>query len=333
MEIKSRNTNTLMFPVYQALLKHGVQRPSRNGPTLTIPEPVSICLSHPWERVNFSSTRDANPFFHLIESLAMLSNTNSVRILSYFAKNMLSFSDDGKTYNAFYGTRLRETYGDQLSLVISGLKTNLNSRQEVALLWDARDLRRVTKDKACNLALLFTVQNNELCLTSFNRSNDAIWGGVSGANIVHLSFFQEYVALALGLHQGPWWHISNNLHVYTNNPKWEWLSSTVFPNDPYTTDDLDRVALYESRSQFEIEMFVLMGQLDALITRGTLDDIPYKEPFIGNVAIPMIKSWWHYKHGELAHAQFLALSILADDWRKAATQWLQRREQNEPKTS
>jgi len=328
MEIHSRNTNTLMPVVYKRLLNQGDRMASRNGPVLAFPEPVSICLTHPWERVNFSFTRDANPFFHVIESLAMLSNTNSVPILSYFAKNMLSYTDDGKIYNAFYGTRLRETYGDQLSLVIEGLRANPDSRQEVALLWDARDLRRQTKDKACNLALLFSIRKNALCMTTFNRSNDAIWGGVSGANIVHLSFFQEYVALALGRPQGPWWHISNNLHVYPENPKWYSMCNTVFAPDPYSENDLNRVSLFENLGVFEVEMYHFMSELDALVAgrNDAFRDIGYTEPFIKDVAVPMVKAWWHYKHGELAHAHFLALSILADDWRKAATQWLKRRE-------
>jgi hypothetical protein len=198
---------------------------SRNGPVLVIDEPVTIILSHPWERVNFCPIRDANPFFHLIEGLAMLGNVNDVEILSRFAKRMYDFSDDGKTYNAFYGTRARAwklhdgNLLDQLHWVIGTLKTDKTSRQAVVQLWDPVDLQLPTKDKACNLCMLFYVRENQLCMTTFNRSNDAVLGGVSGANIVHLSMFQEYVATCVGLPMGRWCHVSNNLHVYIEDKK------------------------------------------------------------------------------------------------------------------
>lgn len=115
MEIIARNTNDLAAKVYRALEVTGVQDQSRNGPVLRFDGPVTICLTHPWERANYCPIRDANPFFHVMESVAMLSNWNSVRLLSYFAKNMASFSDNGRTYNAFYGTRARSYHGlDQL---------------------------------------------------------------------------------------------------------------------------------------------------------------------------------------------------------------------------
>ena len=45
---------------------------SRNGPVLVIEEPVTVCYENPNERVLFNTRRDANPFFHLFESLWML---------------------------------------------------------------------------------------------------------------------------------------------------------------------------------------------------------------------------------------------------------------------
>jgi hypothetical protein len=47
------------------------------------------------------------------------------------------------------------------------------------------------------------------------RSNDAIWGA-HGANAVHFSVLQEYVAAAVGVLVGPMVQLSNNYHIYAD---------------------------------------------------------------------------------------------------------------------
>lgn len=221
MEFTARNHQRLATQVYKYLLTHGIKGPSRNGEVIRMPGVTTLIVERPWERVNLDPFRDANPYFHLIESIAMLAPLNDAKFLTYFAKNMASYTDDGDTYNAFYGTRLFDYWFDQLEVIINTLRKDPDSRQCVAQLWEPLDLLKNTKDKACNLMLLFSVdEKGRLVMTTFNRSNDAIWGILTGANVVHLSVFQEYVALALRREIGPWTHVSNNLHVYTANPKW-----------------------------------------------------------------------------------------------------------------
>src|ERR1044072_2586002 len=173
MEIISRNTNTLAPSVYAKLKGRGETFTSRNGPVIRIMEPFTVCLLRPWERINFSVIRDCNPFFHLMEAMAMLAPVNNVGLMAHFAKNMSSFSDDGITFNAFYGTRARqwELLGvagehpgprvDQLNLVIKELIEKPDSRQCVVQLWDPADLLITTKDKACNLCMLFDIVPGE----------------------------------------------------------------------------------------------------------------------------------------------------------------------------
>ncbi len=54
----------------------------------------------PRERVLFSRERDANPFFHLMESLWILAGREDLGFLEHFNSNMRQFSDDGTTFNA-----------------------------------------------------------------------------------------------------------------------------------------------------------------------------------------------------------------------------------------
>lgn len=137
--------------------------PSRYGDVLVIDEPVTITYTNPTERVLFNTARDANPFFHLYESLWMLAGRNEVAPLAYFNSRMPEFSDDGTTFNAAYGYRWRnhtdwrpegkrrfksEETGeekdfypgvDQLKLIISHLRQQPWSRRVVLAMWSVED--------------------------------------------------------------------------------------------------------------------------------------------------------------------------------------------------
>lgn len=343
MELRARNTNSLQFSAYALLTRSGELMTSRNGPVLKASEPVTVILSSPRERVNFCPIRDANPFFHYLEALAMLGCANDVEFLSHFAKNMRSFSDDGKTYNAFYGTRLRahvlrtQPYEplDQLSQIVANLRQDPYSRQEVALLWHPEDLVRKTKDKACNLALIFSVTTSGAVeMTTLNRSNDAIWGGVSGANIVHLSFFHEYVAQALGRPMGRWFHFSNNFHVYTENPKWVALRDAPPSVDPYESG-LTRVGaplFYPGeQKEFDEELRSLLTAMRALVGHGHTPEgqlITLRPGFRFSSladAVVLFNVWQMRRSGYPEAALLKALlAVQASDWRMAATNWVIR---------
>lgn len=327
MEIHATNTNDLAPRVYEYLQLHGIEESSRNGTVLRAPEPVSVVLRNPRERVNFCPARDANPFFHLWESIAMLADFNSAELLGWFAKNMFSFSDDGERYNAFYGTRARTTYGDQLLRAARELEQRPNSRQAVVSLWDPAcdNLERVTKDRACNLMMLFSIRDNALEMTTFNRSNDAIWGGVTGANIVHLSFFQEWVACYLGLPMGRWWHTSNNLHVYLSNPKWSVLPKLNL-DDTRTYPGTGPWLFHGRGDAFRFDTLARQACLEAArAARGGWCSLPDDDGFLSTVAGPALAAWFHHKAGRRADAIEAAQLICARDWRHACVAWLLRR--------
>jgi hypothetical protein len=346
MNFTARNTNLLAPAVYQYLRSEGQPAESRNGPVLVAPEPVTICIERPEERVNLCPVRDANPFFHLMEAMAMLAGMNNAPFLAHFARRMMQYSDDGLNFSAFYGERLRRRWGDQLAACIEILHKSPHSRQAVAGLWDpGLDLmrREHTVDRACNLSLVFAVdRDGSLTMTSFNRSNDAIWGGVTGANIVHLSFFQEYVACALGRPIGKWWHVSANLHVYTDNPQWErlcqfYLEAPASPPiaDVYPCVQISLFTEPAERRDFDHALSQLMGWCAAIFTQPPQDppealkEAIKPHEFLWTVVYPMFLTWQIHKQykGREEWAARTALTIQADDWREAATNWLRRRKE------
>lgn len=275
----AKDNNAMANLVYNALNDYGVGEATRNGPVIRFEEPVTMCYTRPSNRMNFTPGRKANPFFHLAESAWMLAGRRDVSFLSKFNSKIYQYSDDGEVYNAAYGYRLRRHFGhDQLQETVQMLKSSPNSRQAVMQLWDDADLIKSTKDKACNLILLPSIVNNALQLTVFNRSNDAVFGGVTGANPVHMSFFQQYMADQLGLPMGKLYMVSNNLHVYTELYdfwiKMDWNQVFSIENTYHSIGGLDE---YEN----------LCNEVEEKNIVRTI----YKSPMIENLIKPVINVW------------------------------------------
>ena len=63
-----RNVSEALYLDVQALKSHGTIIESRNGDVLEFDTPVCTTYTHSRERALFYEQRDANPFFHLMES-------------------------------------------------------------------------------------------------------------------------------------------------------------------------------------------------------------------------------------------------------------------------
>lgn len=332
MEFRARNTNDLSAQVYHAFQTSElvIEQTSRNGPVKRFNRPVMVLITRPTERVNTCPIRDANPFFHFMEGLAMLNADNDIKFLAHYASNMMNFSDDGETQNAFYGTRARRSWGDQISAVIEELGRNPESRQCVVQLWDPNDLWKTTKDKACNLTMLFEVRDGKINMTTFNRSNDAVLGMVSGANVVHLSMFQEYVAMSLSLPVGVWWHVSNNFHVYTEQAQWKRFGEDYTVHDWYSNARWQPMQMFDgasTRHNFDIELkgFMAIARTFYKDPGSSIAGTNFTANYFSRLAIPMFNAWQAHKRKDDRLALTICDSIEADDWCFACKQWLQRR--------
>ena len=334
-----KNLYDLAPKMHEAFRDHAYTCESRNGPVLRLPGITTVQILNPKQHVCLYAKRDANPFFHLIEALAMLSGRNSVNLLSWLASNMKNYSDDGVRFNAFYGERARVTWGDQLKAVVQELVNNPESRQAVVNLWDPADLLRRTKDKACNLCMIFSIENGRLDMTTFNRSNDSVWGFVTGANIVHLPFFQEYIAAFLDLPMGVWNHASANMHVYQKNNTFPLLTEDkLWRKNPY--DYLTHCKLFSSVSDlpdFDKHLATFMDMTTAAVHQNTLDFCPLVPKsgapyFINHVALPMFNVIALYKHikskgGQVPYEEIEPWieRVRATDWQEAAILWMKSR--------
>lgn len=211
-----RNVHTALPFGIKLLHQSGQSRDSRNGPVIQMSCPVTTVYERPCERVVFWPLRDANPFFHLYESLWMLQGRNDIAPLVKYAPNMKNYSDDGETQHGAYGYRWRKMQVvDQLAVIAEALKRNSDDRRCVLQMWDVEmDLGKNGKDLPCNVTATFQRDSEgRLDLTVFCRSNDIIWGAY-GANAVHFSMLLEYMAIWIDCEIGVYRQISVNYHAY-----------------------------------------------------------------------------------------------------------------------
>ena len=330
---------------------------TRAGKVLHITEPVLITFTNPRNRVLLNPARDPNPFFHVFESIWMLAGRNDVAPLKFFNSKIGDIaSDDGLTFNGAYGYRWRHKKRielveavptipeekpmeaelvniDQLEVLVDHLKRAPSSRRAVLQMWDTfDDLLKVdaTKDVCCNTHVYFLLRkllndpNFEYALdmTVCNRSNDLVWG-LFGANVVHFSFLQEYMAAKLDVEVGWYTHFTNNLHVYTeNNSGWhpkEWLGAVGDDYERGSIHPMDRVDLVNQGDAFDKEC---QDFVDNWMTHA------YHEPFLRNVAQPMCRAFMAHKARDYQEAFVRASQIQAKDWRMAVDDWLWKRETN-----
>lgn len=332
---------------------------TRNGPVLQAVEPVIVTYLNPLQRVLFNIARDCNPFFHVAEALWMLNGNNNVDYLTWFNSGISKYSDDGKTLHGAYGHRWREYFGyDQLDWIIEELTANPSSRRCVLQMWDGGrtefvidrnskghllntgtweaidgtgDLYTAThggKDVPCNISAMFLVNNGKLDMTVCNRSNDAIWG-MLGANVVHFSFLQEYMAAGIGVPVGFYHQITNNLHVYLE--KFEpakWLSpinerlAPAYYSDEWNNNQL--IPLVYKRHRFDHQLAHFIDNAEGCPIRT---DHTYEEPFLVHVAIPMFKAFARHKDRDYEAALKTCDRILSIDWRIASYNWISKRQQ------
>jgi len=313
-----RNVSEALYIVKQALQKEGHKVETRNGTAIEFREPTTIVYNKPCERVLFYPERDANPIFHFMESLWMLAGREDLEWIQRYNKRMGDFSDNGKTLQGAYGYRWRNYfYGDQLDLVVHRLMTYENDRRTVLTMWDPEgDLRKGNecKDHPCNTHIYFSVRDNILDMTVCNRSNDMIWGAL-GANAVHMSILQEYIAAKIGAEVGIYTQFSNNLHAYLDTLKT--LDGMQPDYDAYSARMIETSPLVTHAGTFDKELELFMDDPDRPRT--------YINSVFSEVAQPMHRMWVAWKAKEFALAVEHSKDIKPDDWHLACWEWLERR--------
>ena len=317
----------------------GERNTSRNGAVIQAPQAVATVYPNPQQRVMFSALRDANPFFHLFESLWMLAGRNDVAQVANYAKQMESFADDGLLWGA-YGFRWRFFFGfDQMLEIVKLLKQDPKTRRAVMSMWSPSgdlvpEVSVMSKDIPCNTQVYFDATLGRLNMTVTNRSNDIVWGAY-GANVVHMSLMHEFVASAAGLPLGHYTQFSNNWHLYSDRPDVQRLidcsdaersrwAIKFAPDNRYTSVHMPPVTPKPLMALGD-DALVFLGQVEALVNDPSTPDSDLPTDFLRLTAKPMVSAHVLYKAGDKEAALAKTKEVEATDWQVAAYEWVERR--------
>lgn len=305
----------------------------RGKRTVESPHPICTVYTRPTQRVLLVPTRDANPFFHFFEALWMLAGRRDVEFVSRLNKGMKDFSDDGQVFWAAYGYRWRNEFGfDQIRDVIATLKRDPDTRRAVIAMWNPNsDVGQVAngKDIPCNTHVYFKARHGKLNMMVCNRSNDMLWGAY-GANAVHMSMLQEYIAGKLGLEVGVYRQVSDSFHVYLDEKGGELWAKLKEAMNQRGGEFMDHYGEAKARGLPTVAPWPMLSgddgwdaDLHLFMECATLDrevySTDYATVFFRCVVAPMWRTWKTRLLSE-------ALAIEATDWKRAATEWILRRQ-------
>lgn len=369
--IYARNVSHALRLGCEQLEKVGERQDSRAGEVLVAPTPVMTVTTIPTERVLLEARRDANPFFHLFESLWMLHGRDDATWLDRFVSDFSSrFAEEGGHQWGAYGHRWRWSWDiDQLDVTVDRLRRDPLDRRVVISMWDPTyDLwepaetrsagghtlgggTREPRDVPCNTHIYPRVRTEKgylqgvshsvaglegetvdattmggaphtsrvLDITICCRSNDVIWGA-HGANAVHFSVLQEYLAGRIGASVGRMYQLSNNYHGYTEVFKKRRSNQS---DSRYMTGDVHPLPMGEDWHHWDADLDEFMSWTEeqhcADVTLVT------KNSWFHTVAQPMWLCHQSWKGGDRSMAGFYAEAIQAPDWRVAAQEWMERR--------
>lgn len=355
--IENRNVNNMFVEGLHTLAKMGERSDSRAGPVVVLPCPVMSVYERPTERVLFNMSRDANPFFHLMESLWMLAGRNDSAMLDKYVPNFGErFSDKGHIHGA-YGHRWRSHFGfDQLDAIVRRLLSSPSDRQCVLQMWDAtprgaEDLTGEWKDRPCNTHVYFRVRDVDASPLAINkaldsgvcldvarrrteqvldmticcRSNDMVWGAY-GANAVHFSVLMEYVAGRVGVQVGKMYQLSNNFHGYVDVLDKLGEPSGLVEYDPYESGAVCSMSMGTSWARWDEDLATFMHWHDVMYrNQGFGPQRDYVNEWFATVAEPVAAARWNWMNGFKPSARTKAKSIEALDWQVACVEWMNRR--------
>ncbi len=233
------------------ILDNGNYVSPRGKLTLESEGPYTMGPIDPLKCLYLSEKRALNFFFLFAENLWYLSGRNDTHFLSYYNKNISSFSEDG-IHDGAYGIPFRE----QLRYVIDTLKRDPDTRQALMTFW--RQNPRSTKDVPCTIALHFLIRDGKLNLYVQMRSNDIIWG--NNYDVPSFCLLQNFVASCIGMPLGSMYLTANSLHLYEDHFKLakelleeDSISGSVPVLSPFSLEanliDLDAVMYVEYQSR------------------------------------------------------------------------------------
>lgn len=318
-----QNASDALPHLLRDLLDEGDEVSSRAGRTMELTH-VGITLEKPWQRELLVPHRKPNLAAQIAETMWVLAGRDDMEFLSRYLPRATDFSDDGKSWRAGYGDRIRHAGRrtgagnvDQLKYVVDQLKLSPLTRQAVISIWDPVVDTMPGKDIPCNDWITFSNRLGELDMHVGIRSNDAIWGW-SGINAFEWSAMLEIVAGLVGVGVGKLHFSTTSFHVYEAH--WERAGKMKRCEVTMPTEDLkDSPRFGVQLSRVSLEKFDEWTKNWFAIEAMIREDSKYADEAVEAFPEPMLQSWlrvlqWWWS-GDARYMEPLLGTRLGDAWR------------------
>ena len=303
----------------QAVQVRGSRTLELTAQGFTIDRPLERCITVHHRRNSIAAT--------IAETMWMLAGRSDVDWLARYLPRAMDYSDDGLTWRAAYGPRLRAWNGvDQLMSVRDALLEEKATRRAVAVLFDPARDHQPSRDVPCANLLHFLVREDRLDLMITARSNDLVWG-FSGINAFEWSVLHELMATWVGVAVGRQHYFISSLHVYDEHTE---RSSKMLQTWPGTTayeEGAQRAAYAGTWSDLPAHLdawFVVeaLVRRDPLGAAEAVDSFP--EPMMRSF-LSVIRAYWLLEAGEGPKFAEAARALGGTDLGDALAEWGSRR--------
>src|ERR1044072_112332 len=142
------------------------------------------------------------PFSHAYcvgNYLWSMAGSDDVEWIAYYNKNARRFSDDGKTFNAPFGSRLfgGDRSVSQLEMICRRFEKDPSTRRATIAVLSSEDNLITTKDYPCCLGVQFMIRDGELCCVVYMRSQSVFF--VLPYDVFLFIGIQQWLAARLGI--------------------------------------------------------------------------------------------------------------------------------------
>jgi thymidylate synthase len=267
---------------------------------------IGISLMEPLDREILCDFRKPNLAAQIAETMWVLAGRDDIGWLENYLPRVRDFSDDGLTWRAGYGARLRrwEDHAharkvDQWRWLVAELRKDPETRRAVMSIWDPTIDTDPGKDIPCNDWLSFLARNGTLDLHVGIRSNDVIWGW-SGINQFEWSALLEVTAGMTGLRPGALHFSTTSFHLYERHfAKAEKIRTQRLYDVSYLQPSPRFDATVVNRNFDSLEnLFKHWFQIEYDIRTGS----PLVQHYVDTFPEPMLRSWlrvlqWWWSEG------------------------------------
>lgn len=249
---------------------------------------VRFCIENALDRIPYVRSRNFSIAYMIAELLWYLSANDSTDWIAEYSSFWRNISDDGKTANSAYGSRIflphRRVAGlvddrwTQWQYIVDELSADPDSRRAVIHIRSPIDSLEAHRDVPCTLTLQFLIRGGLLHQVATMRSSDIVLG--LAYDVPAFTVFQELLANQIGVGLGSYVHVSNSFHVYERHYKMaedvisesrlrdiSWCSRPM-PPMPKGNVPLELMLLYESSFRTCVEEGQFAESLNALQSDG-----------------------------------------------------------------